>query len=492
MAPVYESLNLDLLRDAIQRVFPPTADGSDESQRAAAAMAALQRLCVITGGPGTGKTFTIAKALALITAQAGKRPVRTLLAAPTGKAAARLRESLQRARVTSEIQRAPGFDMPTDVLTVHRLLKSIPGSPYFRHNRSNPVPADVVIVDEASMVDLALMAKLMDAVPQEARLILVGDKDQLASVEAGSVLGDICDRDRSPDVSPELSARVNQVTGIRLHPAAGLKPGLQDCIIELRKSYRFLPGSGIGELSRAVHRGDADRVLQILSTNSSGSVHWLEPDAQPDIQREIEIRVLEGYRACFEAQTPTAALEAFSRFKILCALKSGPLGVQALNRLAERVLRREGIIEPSAGQSAHWYSGRPILITRNDYSLGLFNGDVGITLMDPALKGGPLFVFFQAASGGIRRFLPYRLPEHETAFAMTVHKSQGSEFDDILLILPDRDSSILTRELIYTALTRSRRAIAICGSRTVLTACIHRRLERASGLRDALWKEGGR
>ena len=486
----FGSLDRDLLREAMQRVFPPSPDDSDESQRVAAALAALQPVCVITGGPGTGKTFTIAKALALITEQAGKRPIRTLLAAPTGKAAARLRESLQQSWKTSDIKDRPGFDMPTDVLTVHRLLKTIPGSPYFQHNRSNPLPADVVIVDEASMVDLALMAKLMDAVPQEARLILVGDKDQLASVEAGSVLGDICDRERRHHVSAELSSRVQYVTGIRLHPAAGLKPGLQDCIIELRKSYRFSPGSGIGELSRAVNRGDARRALEALATDSSGSVNWLEPDAQPDIEREVEKRILDGYRACFETSTPTAALEAFNRFKILCAHKAGPLGVHALNRLAERVLKREGFIEPSVGESPHWYPGRPILITRNDYSLGLFNGDVGITLPDSDSPGELLFVFFQTA-GGIRRFLPYRLPGHETAYAMTVHKSQGSEFDDILLILPDRDSPILTRELIYTALTRSRRTITIWGSRTVLTACIHRRIERTSGLRDALWGKGG-
>ncbi len=484
--PLPGSMDLDLFREAVQYVFPPDGDAIDERQRAAAAMALLQRLCVITGGPGTGKTFTIARALALIAICAGKKAIRTLLAAPTGKAAARLRETLQHARTASEIQRLPGLDMPIDVLTVHRLLKSIPGSPYFQHNRTHPLPADVVVVDEASMVDLALMAKLMDAVPDEAKLILVGDKDQLASVEAGSVLGDICDRLRPHDVSSELSAQIHQATGIRLSVGAGLRPGLQDCVIELQKSYRFLPGSGIGELSRAVIQGDAARAVEVLSTDSAGSVTWLRPEMQADIEREIEQRIMRGYRACYQDLTPPAALEALRRFKILCAHKAGPLGVHALNRMAERVLKREGCIEPSAGGGL-WYGGRPILITRNDYALGLFNGDVGIALIDPDSREGPLFVFFPEAGGGLRRFLPYRLPAHETAYAMTVHKSQGSEFDDILLILPDRDSPLVTRELIYTALTRARRTIAISARRSVLAAGIQRRIERASGLRDALW-----
>jgi exodeoxyribonuclease V alpha subunit len=480
-------LHLDRLQDAMQRTFPPSAGGGDDGQRVAAAVAAMKRFCVITGGPGTGKTFTISKTLALLAQMAKGRPLRSLLAAPTGKAAARLRESLRHASTTTEAEATGVASLPDQVFTLHRLLRPIPGTPYFRHNRSNPLSADVVVVDEASMVDLALMAKLLDAVPPEARLILVGDKDQLASVEAGSVLGDICGRGRPRGASVQLVEAVERLTGVRLQSSPGQDPGPGDCIVELQKSYRFAPGSRLGELSQAVNRGDAAAALDILSQSSGASIGWLEPGAGADVGAELEKRILAGYRACFTAATPAGALEAFKRFKIFCAHKAGPHGVDSVNRSAERVLSRQGLIAPGGHRRFSGYPGRPVLITRNDYGLGLFNGDIGMTLADPASGKETLFVFFEGPDGGIRRFLPQRLPEHETAYAMTVHKSQGSEFDELLLVLPDRDSPVLTRELIYTALTRARHRITVWAHRAVLTLAINRRIERTSGLRDALW-----
>jgi exodeoxyribonuclease V alpha subunit len=484
---VIEPLDIGRLRQGLTHLFPGGADGENNWQKTAAAIAALKRFSVITGGPGTGKTFTIARLLVLVMEQHPERQLRIHLAAPTGKAAARMRESLKQAREGLRGRHPAADRLPDEVHTLHRLLKTRPGSPYFRHNRENHLETDIVVVDEASMVDMALMAKLLEAVPSAARLVLVGDKDQLASVEAGSVLGDICDRDRMHGVSAEFGETLQQATGQRFDARAGSPPGLQDCMVELRTSFRFSPGSAIGELSRAVNRGDAAGALEILDKPGEGMIVWLDPDAGLRAPLELERLILGGTEACFRKDTPAAALQELNRFKMLCALKSGPHGVDAVNHAAEQMLVRQGLIRPEAASASPWYAHRPVLVTRNDYALGLFNGDIGMTLPDDASGGRGLFVFFPGGPEGPRRFLPYRLPEHETAYAMTVHKSQGSEFDEVLLILPDRDSPVLTRELIYTALTRARNTVTIWARRSILAAAITRRIERTSGLRDALW-----
>jgi exodeoxyribonuclease V alpha subunit len=334
----------------------------------------------------------------------------------------------------------------------------------------------MVIVDEASMVDLALMAKLIEALPPQAKLVLVGDKDQLASVEAGSVLGDICGGDGGGAEPSEALRR-----------AAGPASGLKEAIVELRRSYRFAEGSPIGELSRAVNRGDARAALDVMSSAAGAPLQWWDPDRHPGIEQRIEGLILEGGRGCGGRPDPEAALHSFGRFRILCALRAGPQGVAAFNRMAERALLRSGLIRAGGLWGGLWYPGRPVLITRNDYAVNLYNGDVGIALTEASGGRESLMVFFQGPSGSLRRLPPHRLGEHETAYAMTVHKSQGSEFDDVLLVLPDRDSPVLTRELIYTALTRSRRSITIRARKPVLLAAIGRRIERASGLRSALW-----
>jgi exodeoxyribonuclease V alpha subunit len=480
----------DRLRQGLAHLFPEGPGAERNWQKTAAAIAALKRFSVITGGPGTGKTFTIARLLVLVMQLYPERRLRIHLAAPTGKAAARMRESLKQARDGLRGRHPAAEQLPEEVHTLHRLLKTLPGSPYFRHNRENPLETDLVVVDEASMVDMALMAKLLEAVPPAARLVLVGDKDQLASVEAGSVLGDICDRDRMHGFSAAFSATLQQTTGERLAARSGSPPGLQDCLVELRTSFRFAAGSAIGELSRAVNRGDAGRALAILENPGEGSIVWLDPDAGAAAELALERLILGGAEACFRQDTPAAALQDLNRFKILCAHKAGPHGVDAVNRAAERALLRQGLIRAQAAAAGPWYAHRPVLVTRNDYALGLFNGDIGIALPDEASGSGGLFVFFPGGAGGFRRFLPYRLPEHETVYAMTVHKSQGSEFDQVLLVLPDRDSPVLTRELVYTALTRARTTVTIRARRSVLAAAITRRIERTSGLRDALWGPG--
>jgi len=478
------------LRQGLADLFPEGPGDETNWQKTAAAIAALKRFSVITGGPGTGKTFTIARLLVLVLEQVPERRLRIHLAAPTGKAAARMRESLKQARDGMRGRHPAADQLPEEVHTLHRLLKTVPGSPYFRHNRENPLETDIVVVDEASMVDMALMAKLLEAVPPAARLVLVGDKDQLASVEAGSVLGDICDRDRMHGFSAEFCETLQQATGKRLDACSGSPPGLQDSMVELRNSFRFSAGSAIGELSRAVNRGDAGRALEILDRPGQDSIVWLDPDAGSRAVLELQRLILGGTAACFRKESPAAALQELNRFKILCAHKAGAHGVDAINRAAEQMLVRQGLIRSEAASASPWYAHRPVLVTRNDYALGLFNGDIGMSLPDVGSGGQGLFVFFPGGPGGIRRFLPYRLPEHETAYAMTVHKSQGSEFDEVLLVLPDRDSPLLTRELVYTALTRARTTVTIWARRSILAAAIARRIERTSGLRDALWGQG--
>ncbi len=469
----------------MQRLFPAPASNGIDWQKVAALTATLNKFCLISGGPGTGKTFTVAKILALLLEQAGKGRLEILLAAPTGKAAARLSESIRTAKKTLNFSKDIVDAIPSESYTIHRLLKTIPGSPYFFYNSENRLPADVVVVDEASMIDLALMSKLLEAIPATARVILIGDKDQLASVEAGSVLGDICDRNRVHGFSERFCKRLEKITGEEFNIGIehdNFKNGLQDCIVVLKKSFRFTDDSAIGKLSRSVNCGDVEKVLDVLQT-SPMQVSWIETQGRKDLIKTLAKKLIQGYSEYLKTADPHIALERFNRFKILCAVNIGPLGVKAVNRLAEQILSREGLIQPEQD----WYLGRPVLITRNDYSLGLFNGDMGLTLPAPDSNNKDLHVYFPGSSGQLRRFLPHRLAEHETVFAMTVHKSQGSEFDDVLLILPEKDYPVLTRELIYTAITRARRNISIWGTEEVVRAAVSRKIERTSGLRDALW-----
>jgi len=447
-----------LLAKGLARLFPEAED--DGGQREAARTAVTKKFCVITGGPGTGKTYTMARVLALLADQfaAGSRPLRVALAAPTGKAAARMQESLARAVAAMPADEALRQLRLGEASTIHRLLGTIPDSPYFRHDRAHPLALDVVIVDEASMVDVALMAKLFGAVPDAARIVLLGDKDQLASVEAGNVLGDIC--------------------------GGGSAAPIAAHIVELKKAHRFHAESGIQRMSALVNAGEAGAAIELLR---GGKCADIAGDATPRaraLEAALGPRVIAGFRDFLECDDARAALERLGDFRILCAMRRGPHGVENLNVLAERLLASEGLI---ATQSAH-YHGRPVLIRANNYQLRLFNGDVGLILRD-AEAGGELRAFFVDAAGALRRVLPARLPSHETSFAMTVHKSQGSEFERVLLVLPDRDTPVATRELLYTGLTRARRAVELWADEAVLRTAIARRTVRSSGLRESLWSE---
>jgi exodeoxyribonuclease V alpha subunit len=314
---------------------------------------------------------------------------------------------------------------------------------------------------------------------------LLGDKDQLASVEPGSVLGDICDTGKVHSFS-QLHRDTLKKVEISIQSQSEARPGIQDSIVHLQKSYRFEKGSGISELCGAVNDGDGNRALSLLKNEPYPAINWKTLPMPNDLLFHLKNKLLGGLGEYLKNQDPKNALSLFEQHRILCALREGPYGVRYVNFLVEQLLRREKLI----ALHQKWYSGRPLMITRNDYSLRLFNGDVGIVLPD-AENFNELRAFFPTSDGNIRKFTPLRLPEHETAYALTIHKSQGSEFDEILAILPDSPSPVLTRELIYTAITRAKKRVEIWGKEEVFQTAVVSRIERTSGLRDALWENMG-
>jgi exodeoxyribonuclease V alpha subunit len=445
-------------------------------QKLAGFVAATSNICVISGAPGTGKTHTVVLICALLIALSEETKI--ALAAPTGKAAARLKEALATAKTRLALPEQLAQLLPSDASTIQRLLGVLGESGKFRHCAENPLRADVVIVDEASMIDLALLVKLLDAVRPDARVILVGDKDQLASVEAGSAFRDICTPGTDLSVSEEQARTFAKCTGERISDTIPRQAPIHDVIVELRKNFRFKPGEGIAGLSGAINRGDA--VGAIAALNQSAQVSWRKTPAAKNLPRELRDHVLPHFEDLFKGSDPAECLVRLGQFAVLCALRQGPFGAETVNALIDRTLRDTGM----ADRTARYYHGQPVMILRNDYNADLFNGDLGVVFY----QDGEQRVFFQAQSGELRSFSPARLPAHEMAFALTVHKSQGSEFKECLVILPDRDAPVLTRELLYTAVTRARERVEIWGSETILSQTIARQVRRSSGLADSLWQ----
>ncbi|MEX2988761.1 exodeoxyribonuclease V subunit alpha [Serratia fonticola] len=472
------------LRTILDRLFGAATDEPDW-QKIAAAVAATRRIAIISGGPGTGKTTTVAKLLAALVQLADGERLRIQLAAPTGKAAARLTESLGSASRQLDLTPEQRALFPTEAATLHRLLGAQPNSQRMRYHRGNPLHLDVLIVDEASMVDLPMMARLIAALPPKARVIFLGDRDQLASVEAGAVLGDIC-RFAEQGYSEARAAQLARLTGCPLQgQPAQAEAAVRDSLCLLRKSYRFDAKSGIGQLALAVNAGDSKRALAALN-GSYSDVEGYPLAETEDYQRLLDSCVA-GYRDYLQLVAEGAGavtiLDAFGRFQLLCALREGPFGVAGLNERIESGLQRAGLIRRNPGPAGRWYLGRPVMIGRNDSALGLFNGDIGIALPG---ESGDLRVHFQLPDGSIKSVQPSRLPAHETAYAMTVHKSQGSEFDHTALVLPNHFLPVLTRELVYTAITRARQRLSLYAVDKVLVSAIRTPTQRRSGLAERL------
>ncbi len=407
-------------------------------QRAAATMAINQAFCMITGGPGTGKTTTVVKILALLQ-ELSDQPLLIALAAPTGKAAMRLQESIGFNKAALPCIAAIKSAIPESVTTLHRLLGAKPPSPYFHHNAKQPLVYDLVVVDEASMVDLALMSKLVDALKPGARLILLGDKDQLASVESGTVLAD-------------LTTALPQQT------------------LELQKSHRF--DEDIKNLATAINQQQDLEAWRLLQTGNK-NIALLETDLIDYISKQqIDYLRLITARAEF-----SDIYKAFNRFQALCATRLGKNSVSDINHAVELSLSNKKLIH----LSGLWYCGRPIMITQNNAALQLYNGDIGICLRDKEQED-QLRVFFQRADGSIKKYLPARIPHCETVFAMTIHKSQGSEFEEVLIILPETISPVLTKELLYTAITRAKKTIKLVANEAVFFSTVRQRVQRVTGL----------
>ncbi len=462
------------------QLFPQAHDGIDHQARAAA-VALRHPLVLVTGGPGTGKTTTIARLLVLLAAQAVQADQalpRVALAAPTGRAAERMAESLrlavQRLRLVG-IAPALCDAMPSTGTTLHRLLGVIPDSPRFRHHPDNPLPYDVVVVDEASMIDLPLMTKLVEAIADGTRLVLLGDPDQLPSVEAGDVLSAIL---RASGDGLGTQADDAQALRVLLAPDA-LQPlapprRFAGRRVQLQRGYRQTDALDLAPLAHAVRDGNSATALALLRTGTLAGVHFHEDQSDP-LQHHRE-QLLGHWRGLGEAADPGVALATAGRIRLLTAVREGPQGARGLNARIEALLA--GV--PRPGMAPGYFHGRLLLITENSYRHRLFNGDIGICLID---RHGSVTAWFPGETPDQPRgFHPGALPAHESAFAMTVHKAQGSEFDEVWLQLPRRDNRVLSRELIYTGMTRARQALHVLGSAEVLEAALARHASRLSGL----------
>lgn len=473
------------LRAILDRLFGVAHDDEPNWQKIAAAVAVTRRVSVISGGPGTGKTTTVAKLLAaLIQVNKIARP-RIQLAAPTGKAATRLSESLGIARRHLVLTPEENELFPVEVKTMHRLLGIQFNSRCMRYNSSNPLHLDILVVDEASMLDLPMMACLMSAMPKQAQVIFLGDRNQLSSVESGAVLGDLC-KFAEQGYSEVRAAELSRLTGCLLRGSkAQISSIVRDSLCLLHKSYRFHDNSGISKLAHAVNLGNIREVRAVLYSSFNNVVSYSLENTK-EYHRLLSACV-SGYRKYFTEISAGAdavkVLKTFSSFQVLCALRLGPFGISGLNQSIESQLRHAGLIHCSRRL---WYLGRPVMISENDSALELYNGDIGIALLDGL---GEIRVYFRLPNGSLKSFYPGCLPKHETVYAMTVHKSQGSEFEHAVLVLPNYFLPLLTRELVYTAITRARNQLSLYATERVLLKAVCTPTLRRSGLFERLLKK---
>lgn len=497
-------INENELIKVLNQLFPTTKESQETNwQKVAASVAITSPISIISGGPGTGKTTTVAKILAaFVMLTSNEKPIIQLVA-PTGKAAARLTESLGNALAQLHLSEEEDKWMPKQAQTIHRLLGAQPESQQVRYHKDNPLQLDILVVDEASMVDLPMMARLIDALPPKCHVIFLGDKDQLASVEAGAVLGDIC-RFSEDGFSQKRFDQINLLTQGELAKSTDIIPVSQtpvsvvsDSLCLLRKSYRFGEDSGIGQLAFAVNKGQTKTAIALLK-KAEVSPQQLEIALEPQDVSFIALESKESYLLMIQdavnayreyltlvsqKASPDIILNAFNQYRLLCARRDGPFGVSGLNDRIEMLLHRQRLIRRPTNSYQSDYIGRPIMIQRNDSTLGLFNGDIGIMLNNDE---GEMKAFFQLPDGKLKAIQPSRLPQHETAYVMTVHKSQGSEFTHTALVLPDKFSPVVSRELLYTALTRAKQKLSLYASELMVKLAIQTRIQRRSGLIDKL------
>lgn len=498
--PTAQILETNQLISILNHLYPNQLTQSIDWQKIATTVAFNKQLSIITGGPGTGKTTTVTKLLYLLCVSS-KMVIR--LVAPTGKAAARLTESIKSSKqnLLRDLQQyADTIDLdvinniPDEAATIHRLLGVIPNSYQFRHNKDNPLPLDLLIVDEASMVDLPMMYKLLAALPSHAKLILLGDQNQLASVEAGSILADICAGIKDSNgwnmkYSQAFTNMLSQASQYQLTAAITEPYGLGDNLCMLQYSHRFNNDAGIGQLAKAVNDSNLQAIDSVWRQNYQ-ELTWLEHGKQHNGVNHLLHYASEQYRHYLELIhrkdiNATAIINRYNQFRILCATRAGEYGVDGVNQHVIQALKNAGLIDTNH----EFYAGRPIIIQANDYNLGLFNGDIGIILADREHR---LMAHFIMADESVIKILPARLPKHETCFAMTVHKSQGSEFSNVALVLPPAPSQsqwqLLTKELIYTAITRAKTSFTCLGSKKVFNRACTQLTQRDSGLAARLWR----
>jgi len=491
-------LNLDdaVLAQLLTRYFPDDPSIDIDWQKVACAIAATKGFSVITGGPGTGKTTTVTKLLAILQSLYQAAPLSIKLVAPTGKAAARLTESILGAKnKLSEIPDDINALIPQSAQTIHRLLGVKPFTNKFRHNKSNPLHVDVLIIDEASMVDLSLMAKLIEALPDHARLILLGDKDQLASVDTGSVMSDLCQGlvlGQTPRYSKVRCEQLNTLCfngTVKLNAQTQSEFKLADCIAFLQHSYRFDAKSGIGQLALAVNTNNRGILNYVEQQSSEG--HFSDIILDYDfVSTPIEKLVnsaashYANYLTLIAQGASVAQVHAaFASYQLLAAVREGDYGVNSLNQRIERVLQQQGLISVNPNQ--RHYIGMPIMVSQNDYQLKLFNGDIGILMPDDS---GQLKALFIDEQGNERAFSPARLPAHDKVYVMTIHKSQGSEFSYTAMVLPPlKQASIgINRQLVYTGITRAKQTFELVADKKVLQLAMSKSVSRASGLYERL------
>ncbi len=518
LAPL-DGVDEGLLIEGLDRYFPPSGEATPQReeqtsfdfmqagnaeahpseldrQRLAAAVAMTRRLTVISGGPGTGKTATVVKILALAIEQArasgDESPLRVRLVAPTGKAAATLAAAIRRGAKSLELDDAVRDALPLEAVTIHRCLGVRSGARSgVRYDANSPLPVDLLVVDEASMVDLALMTRLFEAVPKEGRIILLGDEHQLASVEAGAVLGDVCRSTLPEGYGEEFAEMLGRLTRSVLPVAeSGVgdppRSALRNNVVRLTRSYRYASDRGIGALAAAINAGNPEAVLGILDDPEQSEVvrRGYIHDTR-EAHDAFRAEAIEGFTPYLREEDPIRMFEAFGAYRVLTPVRAGRAGVEGLNREIELLLRRAGVWDGAAGDPV----GRPLLVSENDHPQGLFNGDIGFFVAPRDDRRGRPDVAFIGAENEVRRLSPARIPAHEPAFAMTIHKSQGSEFDRVAVVISDAAAEHATRQQLYTAITRARQQVTLYASADAIAQAVERDTKRSSGLGDALCAE---